>query len=91
MSSRCKTCNEAITNGDFIECDGMCGDQFHARCVSMNKTMLSAGLSCPNIHWYCIECNSGNKSMSTSLDNMREAIGSMTKAFSQDLFNGLRW
>jgi len=47
--------------------------------------MLNAVNTCPNIHWYCHECNSGNRNISASIDRINDAIGLLTSSLSGDL------
>lgn len=52
------------------------GEQEHAeRCF----------VNCPNIHWYCHTCNDSNRSVSSSIDRMNEAIGLLANSLSGDL------
>lgn len=90
MSTKCSTCNEAITNSDFIKCEGVCAEQFHSKCVALNKTVLNSITSCPNIHWLCHECNKNRMTVATSIDNMRETIDNLTKSLSSDLLGGFK-
>lgn len=90
MSTKCFTCTKPIINGDFIKCEGTCAEKFHSKCVSLNRTTLNAIGSCPNIHWFCHECNNGNKAIGTSIDNMRNAVDGLTKSLSSDLLGGFK-
>lgn len=90
MSTKCFTCTELISNGDFIKCEGLCAQKFHSKCVSLNKATLNAITSCPNVHWLCHECNNGNKMIGTSIDNMSNAVDSLKKSLSSDLLTGFK-
>lgn len=85
MASKCYTCNGSISNSDFITCAGVCQQLFHIKCVAVNKSMLNAVTTCANIHWFCHECNSGNRNFSASIDRINESIGLLTKSLSGDL------
>lgn len=85
MTSKCNSCNNAILNADFISCAGACKEMFHIKCVAVNKSMLNAVNTCPNIHWYCHECNGGNRNISVSIDRVIASIGSLTNSLSSDL------
>lgn len=85
MTSKCNSCNNAILNADFISCAGACKEMFHIKCVAVNKSMLNAVNTCPNIHWYCHECNGGNRNISASIDRVIASIGSLTNSLSSDL------
>lgn len=52
--------------------------------------MLNAVISCPNIHWFCHECNNGTKSIVASIDSMKGAVDSLTKSLSSDLLSGFK-
>lgn len=90
MSTKCFTCNEPIVNADFIKCEGTCAEKFHSKCVALNKTTLNAVTSCPNIHWFCHECNNGTKAIGTSIDNMKQSVDNLTKSLSSDLLSGFK-
>lgn len=90
MATKCFTCKESILNADFIKCEGLCAEKFHSKCAAMNKTMLNAVSSCPNIHWFCHDCNSGNKTINGSIDNLRSAVDVLTKSMSSDLLTGFK-
>lgn len=70
---------------DFVSCSGVCSQLFHIKCVAVNKSMLSAINTCPNIHWYCHECNKENRSISGSIDRINDAIVQLTNSLSGDL------
>lgn len=87
MSTKCFTCKEPIINADYIECEGTCAEKFHSKCVALNKTTLNAITSCPNVHWFCHECNNGIKAIGTSIDNMRNAVEGLTnRPFHKSLY-----
>lgn len=90
MSTKCFTCKEPIINADFIKCEGTCAEKFHSKCVALNKATLNAITSCPNVHWFCHECNNGTKAIGTSIDNMRNAVEGLTNSMSSDLLNGFK-
>lgn len=85
MASKCKCCSNSILNSEFVTCSGQCNELFHIKCVAVNKLMLNAINACPNIHWYCHECNAGNRNISASIDRINEAIGGLTGSLSKDL------
>lgn len=87
MASKCMTCNESILNSDFIKCEGACSQLFHSKCVALNKTTLNVIASNSNVHWYCHECNSGNRNVTSTIDNFRESIVQLTQSLSADLSN----
>lgn len=47
--------------------------------------MLNAVNNSPNIHWFCNECNDGNRGVAASIDRMNEAIGALSSSLSSDL------
>jgi len=47
--------------------------------------MLNAVTNCPNIHWFCHDCNSKNRNVSASIDRINESIGLLTTSLSGDL------
>lgn len=85
MATKCSTCFNVITNFEFISCSGVCGGIFHTKCVSVNKSMLSAVNTCPNIHWYCHGCNDSNRNIRASIDRIDETLGQLSSSFSGDL------
>lgn len=85
MASKCKCCCNSISNSEFVTCSGQCNELFHIKCVSVNKMMLNAINACPNIHWYCHDCNAGNRNIAASIDNINAAIGGLTKSLSENL------
>lgn len=85
MASKCNTCNGLISSSEFISCAGICQQLFHIKCAAVNKSMLNAVTSSPNIHWFCNECNSGNRNVAASMDRINESIGLLTKSLSGDL------
>lgn len=90
MSTKCFACTEAISSCDFIKCEGICGQKFHSKCVSLNKTTLNAIISCPNIHWLCHDCNNGNKMMNASIDNLTSAVDNLKQSMTSDLLAGFK-
>lgn len=85
MATKCNTCSNPIINTEFISCSGGCGESFHIKCVSVNKSMLNAVNTCPNIHWNCHGCNDGNRNIGASIDRMNEAIALLSSSLSGDL------
>lgn len=85
MTSRCDSCTNPIVNADYVSCAGACKGLFHLKCVAVSKAMLNTINSCPNLHWYCHKCNSGNRDISASIDRINEAIGLLTNSLSGDL------
>lgn len=85
MASKCYKCSGSITNSDFVSCAGICQQLFHIKCVGVHKSMLNAVNTCPNIYWFCHDCNSGNRNIAASVDRINESIGLLTKSLSGDL------
>lgn len=89
MATKCKSCDNAVMNSEFITCAGLCGEIFHIKCVGVSKSMLTAVASCPNIHWYCHNCNNGKRNISSSVDNMKDSIDRLASSLSSDLLQFL--
>lgn len=85
MASKCKCCSNQIMNSEFVSCAGLCNELFHIKCVAVNKQMLNSINACPNIRWYCDVCNASNRNMSTSMDQIKDAIGHLSTTLSKDL------
>lgn len=85
MASKCNCCRNQILNAEFVSCAGACKELFHIKCVAVTKSMLHAVQTCPNIHWYCHECNNGSRNISTSTDQINDAIGVLTNSLSGNL------
>lgn len=86
MSTKCFTCAEVISNGDFVKC----AEKFNSKCVALNKTTLNAIASCPNIHWLCHECNNGYKMIGTSIDELSIAVSNLKNSFTGELLAGFK-
>lgn len=84
MATKCSSCNNNISSSEFVSCAGACGQMFHIKCVSVNKSMLNAVSMCPNIHWFCHKCNEGNRNICASIERMNETIGLMSNSLSGD-------
>lgn len=89
MAATCHSCDNGITNSDFITCAGVCGDQFHLKCVSVTKAMLSSVTNCPNIQWFCNDCNNDNKHISSAVNRIEDAMNRLTSSLSGDLLQFL--
>lgn len=89
MAAKCYSCSNAIVNNDFINCAGVCAQTFHTKCVSITKAMLNAVNSCPNIYWYCHDCNDDNRHISAAIKNIEDSITRLTMSLSGDLLNFL--
>lgn len=89
MASQCKSCNNTISNSDFITCAGLCGEYFHIKCVAVTKPMLAAVSNCPNIHWYCHSCNDGNRNISSVINGINESIERLSSSLSNNLLQFL--
>lgn len=85
MASLCGSCNKSILNAEFVSCSGVCNNLFHIKCVGVHKSMLSTINNCSNIHWYCHECNADNRSFSSAIDRINDAIGLLSNSLSGDL------
>lgn len=93
MAAICYSCDKGIMNNEFVGCAGVCGEIFHLKCVAVSKVMLNAINSCPNIHWYCHNCNEGNRHISAAIKNIDDSIARLTTSLSADLMtflDGLR-
>lgn len=60
-------------------------ETFHTKCLSVTKAMLDTVNNSPNIHWYCHDCNDGNRHISTSLKNIDDSIARLTTSLSGEL------
>lgn len=89
MASKCKSCINAILNSEFITCAGLCGEYFHIKCVAVTKPMLAAVSNCPNIHWYCHDCNDGKRSISSVMNGINGSIESLSSSLSNNLLQFL--
>lgn len=89
MAAKCYSCDDKVMNNEFINCAGICGGIFHTKCASITKAMLNAVNNCPNIHWYCNDCNDGNRHISTAIKNIDDSVERLTKSLSGDLLNFL--
>lgn len=89
MASVCKSCNNNISNSDFVNCAGVCGEFFHIKCVSVTKPMLSALSNCPNMHWFCYGCNDGNRSISSVINGINEPIERLSSSLTGSLLQFL--
>lgn len=89
MASKCQSCNNTISNCDFITCAGVCGEHFHIKCVSVTKPMLAAVTNCPNIHWYCHNCNDGNRNVSAVINSINESMERLSNSLSSSLLQFL--
>lgn len=88
MASKCTTCDETITNAEFIKCDGACSRLFHSKCVAVNKTTLNVISSNSNVHWFCHDCNNSSSSnVLSSIDNLKRSVDQLTKSLAHDLSN----
>lgn len=86
MSSKCNVCSKTIiNNSDFITCAGGCRQNFHLKCVSVTKAMFNAVTTCPNIHWYCENCNDNTGNISESLSLINDAVSRLSGTFTGDL------
>lgn len=85
MAAKCYSCSNGIMNSEFITCAGVCGENFHTKCVSVNKAMLNAVTNCPNIHWYCHDCNDGKRHISATINGINDAIARLSSSLSKDL------
>lgn len=89
MASMCKSCNNIISNSEFITCAGLCGEYFHIKCVAVTKPMLAAVSNCPNIHWYCHSCNDGKRNISSVINEINESIEHLSSSLSNNLLQFL--
>lgn len=85
MASICKHCDKAIMNPEFITCSGVCGELFHSKCVGLSKATLATVANCPNMHWFCHDCNSEKISVSSSIGEMKKSIDVLASSLSNDL------
>lgn len=85
MATICQACSHPIITTEFITCSGACGGVFHTKCAAITRPMLSSLNNCPNIHWFCHECNNGNRGVATAIDRMNKTIESLSSSLSGDL------
>lgn len=85
MASKCKTCAEMISNADYVTCEGACLELFQIKCVALTKTALNAVQSNANVHWYCHDCNSSNRNVSSSVESLKHSVEQLTQSLSVDL------
>lgn len=86
MASQCGKCQAEILNSDFIECNGSCRVQYHAKCVALNRTTLNAITSNANVYWYCHICNESRNDPSST--NIKDDMNQMMKSLTECLMNG---
>jgi len=78
-----------FVNSEFISCIGLCGEFFHIKCVAVTTAMLTAVTNCPNIHWYCHDCNDENRNISPSITRINDTIDRLSSSLSSDLLQFL--
>lgn len=76
-------------NAEFITCGGLCGELFHSKCAGLSKSMLTAVSNCPNMHWFCHDCNNEKLNLSSAVDGMKKAIDRLASSLSSDLLQFL--
>lgn len=71
----CYVCKSETALGDSFKCAGICNRRMHAKCVSMNKTVLKAYMELDNLFYMCNECVNGSmKAINTKLDKIMSVI-----------------
>lgn len=87
MAAKCNSCDNGIMNSEFIT--GICGENFHKKCVADSKQMLNAVNNSSNIHWYCHDCNEGNRNVSDAINSVNDSIARLASSLSSDLLKFL--